>query len=73
MADQGCDYADEGEEVFGLALVAAVETTAAGEPGHGSLDDPAVSAEPFCGLDALACDAVADAALVRVQPAAAGH
>jgi hypothetical protein len=35
----------EGEEVFGLALVAAVEASAAGKPGHGSLDDPAVPAQ----------------------------
>jgi hypothetical protein len=47
VTDEGCGYADEGEEVFGLALVTAVQTTAAGEPGHGSLDDPAVSAEPL--------------------------
>lgn len=65
VTDEGCGYADEGEEVFGLALVTAVEATAAGEPGHGSLDAPAVSAEPLRGLDALACDAVADAAFAE--------
>jgi hypothetical protein len=32
VVDEGCDYADEGEEVFGLALVAAVESSAAGLP-----------------------------------------
>lgn len=29
MGDEGCGYADEGEEVFGLALVAAVQAAAA--------------------------------------------
>lgn len=38
VADEGCGYSDEGEEVFGLALVPAVESPAAGQPGHRSLD-----------------------------------
>ncbi len=50
VADEGCGYADAGEERFGLAFIAAVQTSAAGEPGHGSLDDPAVSAKPFGGF-----------------------
>lgn len=33
MAAEGCSYADEGEEVFGLAFVAAVESAAAGYAG----------------------------------------
>jgi hypothetical protein len=33
VADEGCGYADESEEVFGLAFIAAVETAAAGQPG----------------------------------------
>lgn len=45
----GCGYADEGEEVVGFALVAAVESAAAGEPGNGPLDGPAVAAEPLRG------------------------
>jgi hypothetical protein len=35
----------EGEEVFRLALVAAVQASAAGQPGHGPLHDPAVPAQ----------------------------
>ena len=61
VADEGCGYAGEGEEVFCLAFVAAVESAAAGEPGHGPFDGPAVPPEPLRGLDALAGDAVPDA------------
>jgi hypothetical protein len=32
VADEGCGYADEGEEVLGLALVAAVQASASSEP-----------------------------------------
>lgn len=46
MADECGGYADEGEEVFGLALVAAVEASAVGEPGHGPFDHPAVTFQP---------------------------
>lgn len=60
MADEGCGYADEGEEVLGLASVAAVQTSAAGQPGHGPFDDPAMTAEPLGRLDAFAGDAVAN-------------
>ena len=66
VADEDCGYADEGEEVFGLALVAAVEPSAAGQPGHGSLDHPAMSAQPLRGLDALAGDARRD--VPRAEP-----
>lgn len=31
VADEGCCYADEGEEVLGLAFVAAVQAAAAGD------------------------------------------
>lgn len=65
MADEGCGYADDGEEVFGLVLVTTVEPSAAGRPGHGSLDHPAMTAQSLRGLDALAGDAVADAALAE--------
>lgn len=61
VADEGHGYAGEGKEVFSLAFVAAVESAAAGEPGHGSLDDPSVAPEPLRGLDPLAGDAVLDA------------
>ena len=32
VADEGCGYADEGEEVLGFALVSAVQASAAGQP-----------------------------------------
>lgn len=67
-ADEGCGYADEGEEVVRLAFVATAKSAAAGEPGHGSFDDPSVAAQPLGGLDALTGDAVADASLA--QPSA---
>ncbi len=45
VTDEGRGYAGEGKEVFSLAFVAAVESAAAGEPGHGPLDDPSVASE----------------------------
>jgi hypothetical protein len=54
VADESADDAGEGEEVLGFALVASVETAAAGEPGHGAFDGPAVTAQPLGGFDALA-------------------
>lgn len=45
VAYEGRGDSGEGEEVFRLALVAAVEASAAGHPGHGPLHDPAVSAQ----------------------------
>lgn len=39
--------------VFGLAFVASVEPSTAGQPGHGSLHHPAVPAQSVRGLDAL--------------------
>ncbi|GAB1340126.1 hypothetical protein ACE1SV_67160 [Streptomyces sp. E-15] len=68
VADEGCGYADEGQEVVGLSLVAAVQPAASGQPGDRSFDDPAVSAEPRGGLDALAGDAVADATPAKSFP-----
>lgn len=47
VADKGCGYADEGEEMFRLAFVTVVESTAAGEPGHGPFNNPSVAAEPL--------------------------
>jgi hypothetical protein len=41
VADEGCGDADEGEEVLGLAFVAAVQAAASGQPGHGSFGYPA--------------------------------
>ncbi|GAA4792422.1 hypothetical protein GCM10023329_50460 [Streptomyces sanyensis] len=46
VADQSCGYAEEGMGVLGLAFIAAVEASATGQPGHGSLDHPAVLAQP---------------------------
>lgn len=65
MADESCGNADEGEEVLSFALVAAVQAAAAGQPGHGALHHPAVAAQPLGGLDALAGDAVVNAALAE--------
>lgn len=44
VADEGVGDAGEGEEVVGFAFVAAVESSAAGEPGRGAFDGPAVAA-----------------------------
>jgi hypothetical protein len=52
--------AGEGEEVVGLAFVAAV---AASEPGHSAFYGPEVSAQSLCGLDAFSGGAVLAAAL----------
>jgi hypothetical protein len=49
--------AGKGEEVLGLALVAAVQTAAAAQPGHRALDHPAVSAQAAGRFDATAGDA----------------
>lgn len=45
-----------------------MQAVASGAPVHGSLDNPAMSAQPFGGLDALTSNAMADAALA--QPSA---
>lgn len=58
----------KGEEVVGFAFVASVEASAAGEPGHGAFDGPAVTAQPLRGLDALAGDAVGDAPVAQPSP-----
>lgn len=63
MGDEGGGRRYEAEEMLGLAFVAAMQASAAGQPGHGSLDYPAVSAQSFEGLDTFAGDALADAAL----------
>jgi hypothetical protein len=68
VADEGRGDADEGQEVLGLSLVTAVKSSASGQPGDRSLDDPAVAAEPRGGLDALAGDTVADATLAKPFP-----
>lgn len=62
VADEGCGYADKGEEVFRLAFVAAVQASAAGEPEHGALNHPAVAAQSLRRLDAFAGDAMGNRA-----------
>jgi hypothetical protein len=64
-ADKGGGDGDEGQEVVGAAFVAAVEPPAAGRPGDGPLDDPAVAAQPLTGLDPMAGDTRDDAAPVQ--------
>lgn len=55
--------------MFGLALVSVVQS-AAGEPGHGPFDDPAVTAEPLRGLDARATAGDVGADPAFAEPAA---
>jgi hypothetical protein len=68
VAYEGCGDGSEGQEVFRLALVAAVQASAAGQPGHGPLHDPAVSSQVPGRLDALAGEAVPDAAGSKPSP-----
>ncbi len=65
VADEGAGGAGEGVEVVGFAFV---ETAAAGEPGHGAFDGPAVAAESLRGLDTLSGDAMGDAAPAQPSP-----
>ncbi len=51
--------------MLGFALVAAVESAAAGQPGDRPLDHPTVAAEPLRRFDALAGNAMADATLAE--------
>src|SRR3954451_3893903 len=50
------------------ALEADEETAVAMQPGEGALNDPAVTAEPGAGLDALACDARGDPSTFEGSP-----
>jgi len=45
VAYEGRGDGGEGKEVFRLSLVAAVQASAAGQPGHGPFHDPAVLAQ----------------------------
>lgn len=63
VASDGAGDGREGQEVFRLALVAAMEPPASREPGHGALYLLTVTAQSLRGLDALACDALGDAPL----------
>lgn len=68
IADEGASDGGEGEEVFGFAFVAAVESAAAGEPGNGTLYDPAVPAQAGGGLDAASGQVVRDASTAEPLP-----
>jgi hypothetical protein len=61
VADEWGGDAGEGEEVFGFAFLAAVETAASVQPRHRAFDDPSVLAQPLGGLDAAAGDPGDDA------------
>jgi hypothetical protein len=62
-AGDGSSEDEEGEEMGGFAFVAQGQTPVSGQPGHRSLDDPAMSAEFGVGVDAFAGDADTDAAV----------
>ena len=62
QTDEGAGDAGEGEEVFGLAFVAAMEAAAAGQPRDGPFNDPTVAAQPLGAVPSLAGDPVPDAA-----------
>lgn len=51
-AERGCE-AEKGQVVARVSLVSVIESSVAGEPGHGPLDDPSVAPQPFTGLDSL--------------------
>lgn len=60
VADEGAGDAGEGQEVLGLALVAAVQSAASSEPGHRAFYGPTVAAQTGRGVNASAGDAVPD-------------
>lgn len=68
VSDQKRRHADECEKMIRLLFVAAVQAPASCQPGHGSLDHPAVSTEPSGRLDALARNAVADTSFPKPFP-----
>lgn len=68
MSDEGCCDADEGQEVLGLALVSTVQAPTASQPGHCSLHDPAVTAEPVRRFGAFASNARGDVPLSKPSP-----
>lgn len=54
--------------MFRLAFVAAVQTPAAGESGHGAFDDPAMTAQPGGAFLAATSDPGRDAAFTQPSP-----
>ncbi len=67
-AKRGCSDGCEGEKAFRLAFVAAVQTSAAGQPGDGPFHHPAIPAQALERIDSLASDAVADATRGESSP-----
>lgn len=62
VADEGGCDANKRQEVAGASFVAAMQAAVAGEPRHGSLDHPTVTAQPQAGLDAAPGDPESDPA-----------
>lgn len=54
--------------MVGFPFVAAVQTSASGEPGHRAFYGPTVAAEPLRGFDAFAGDTVPDASAGQPSP-----
>jgi hypothetical protein len=69
-ADQGGRDTGEGQEMLGLALVAAVQATAPEQPRHHSLHGPPVAAQLLGGLDGSAGEARGDVARAKPSPQA---
>ncbi len=65
-ADQGGRDTGEGQEMLGLALVAAVQAAAPRQPRHRSLHGPPVAAQLLGGLDVSAGEARGDVS--RAEP-----
>jgi serine/threonine protein kinase len=61
VAAQGSGETEKDQVVAGIAPVARAETAVARQPGHRPLDDPAVAAQSFAGLDSLTRDPYSDA------------
>jgi hypothetical protein len=68
VVDEAGGDRGEGQEVLGLAFVAAVESAAAGHPGHGAFNDPAVTAQPGGAFLAAAGDSGRDPTLAEPSP-----
>src|SRR3990172_10040677 len=68
-ADQCTAEAEESEVVTGATIVAGAEAANGFEPGKVALDNPAMPAEPFAGVDAPTGDPRGDAARPTGGPA----
>lgn len=67
-ADQGGRDTGEGQEMLGLALVAAVQATAPKQPRHRWLHGPPVAAQLLGGLDGSAGEVRGDVARAKPSP-----